>query len=176
VLVGLCLIPAKLARNEQAFVLFAGLKGAVPILLGSLLLAADIPGGHRLYGIVIVVVAFSVIVQGSLVPVVVRALHLPMRILQPQPWSFGVRLAEEPEGVLRLTVAAGSRADGQTVESVAEAASNSKNAADIWVNMLVRDRALVSVRGDTRLTAGDEVLISAEERWHPQLESLFRAI
>jgi cell volume regulation protein A len=176
VLVGLCLIPAKLARNEQAFVLFAGLKGAVPILLGSLLLAADIPGGHRLYGIVIVVVAFSVIVQGSLVPVVVRALHLPMRILQPQPWSFGVRLAEEPEGVLRLTVAAGSRVDGQTVESVAEAASNSKNSADIWVTMLVRDRALVSVRGDTRLTAGDEVLISAEERWHPQLESLFRAI
>ena len=176
VLVGLCLIPAKLARNEQAFVLFAGLKGAVPILLGSLLLAADIPGGHRLYGIVIVVVAFSVIVQGSLVPVVVRALHLPMQILQPQPWSFGVRLAEEPEGVLRLTVAAGSRADGQTVASVAEAASNSKNAADIWVTMLVRDRALVSVRGDTRLTAGDEVLISAEERWHPQLESLFRAI
>jgi cell volume regulation protein A len=99
-----------------------------------------------------------------------------MRILQPQPWSFGVRLAEEPEGVLRLTVAAGSRVDGQTVESVAEAASNSKNSADIWVTMLVRDRALVSVRGDTRLTAGDEVLISAEERWHPQLESLFRAI
>src|SRR5665811_2336616 len=144
-LLGLCLIPAKLRRGELAFVLFAGLKGAVPILLGSLLLAANIPGADRLYGIVIVVVAFSVIVQGSLVPTVVRALHLPMRVLQPQPWSFGVRLAEEPEGVLRLTVAAGSRADGQTVESVAEAASNSKNAADIWVTMLVRGRALVSV-------------------------------
>ena len=62
------------------------------------------------------------------------------------------------------------------VSCLAEAASNSKNSADIWVTMLVRDRALVSVRGDTRLTAGDEVLISAEERWHPQLESLFRAI
>jgi len=58
-LVGMCLMPAKLHRNEQAFVLFAGLKGAVPILLGSLLLAANVPGAHRLYGIVIVVVAFS---------------------------------------------------------------------------------------------------------------------
>src|SRR5450631_502976 len=174
-LVGLCLIPAKLARNEQAFVLFAGLKGAVPILLGSLLLAANIPGADRLYGIIIVVVAFSVVVQGSLVPTVVRALHLPMRILEPQPWSFGVRLAEEPEGVLRLTVAPGSPADGKTVEDVAEAAGDAENVADIWVNVLVRRRALVSVRGDTRLAAGDEVLISAEERWHPQLESLFRA-
>ena len=175
VLVGLCLIPAKLAGNEQAFVLFAGLKGAVPILLGGLLLAADIPGADRLYGIVIVVVAFSVIVQGSLVPVFVRALHLPMRILQPQPWSFGVRLAEEPVGVLRLTVAAGSRAIGQTVEDIAETAGDYEDEADIWVNMLVRGRALVSVRGETRLQVGDEVLVSAEERWHPLLEDLFRA-
>jgi cell volume regulation protein A len=175
VLVGLCLIPAKLARNEAAFVLFAGLKGAVPILLGSLLLAANIPGADRLYGIVIVVVAFSVLVQGGLVPSVVRALHLPMRILQPQPWSFGVRLAEEPVGVLRLRVAAGSRAAGQTVEDIAEAASDCEDTADVWVNMLVRGRALVSVRGGTRLQVGDEVLVSAEERWHPHLEDLFRA-
>jgi cell volume regulation protein A len=174
-LVGLCLIPARLRRNEQAFVLFAGLKGAVPILLGSLILAANIPGADRLYGIIIVVVAFSVVVQGSLVPTVVRALHLPMRVLEPQPWSFGVRLAEEPEGVLRLTVAPGSPAEGKTVEAVAEAAGDSEDPADIWVNVLVRRRALVSVRGDTRLAAGDEVLISAEERWHPQLETLFRA-
>jgi cell volume regulation protein A len=174
-LVGLCLIPAKLQRNEQAFVLFAGLKGAVPILLGSLLLDANIQGAHRLYGIIIVVVAFSVLVQGSLVPTVARALHLPMRVLEPQPWSFGVRLAEEPEGVLRLTVAPGSPADGQTVEHVADAVADSEDAADVWVNMLVRGRALVSVRGDTRLEAGDEVLISAEERWHPHLQSLFHA-
>jgi len=100
------------------------LKGAVPILLGSLLLAANVPGAQRLYGIIIVVVVFSVLVQGSLVPTVVRALHLPMRIVAPQPWSFGVRLAEEPEGVLRLTVGAGSRADGATVEHVADAVTD----------------------------------------------------
>jgi len=173
-LVGLCLMPAKLHRNERAFVLFAGLKGAVPILLGSLLLNANIQGAHRLYGIIIVVVAFSVLVQGSLVPTVARALRLPMRILEPQPWSLGVRLAEEPEGVLRLTVAAGSRADGQTVDDLANAATDSGEAGGIWVNMLVRGRALVSVRGDTRLKAGDEVLVSADERWHPHLEDLFR--
>jgi len=174
-LVGMCLMPANLHRNEQAFVLFAGLKGAVPILLGSLLLAANVPGAHRLYGIVIVVVAFSVLVQGSLVPTVARALHLPMRIVEPQPWSLGVRLAEEPEGVLRLTVGAGSLADGQTIDEIADAATDSGDTVDVWVNMLVRRHALVSVRGDTRLEAGDEVLVSADERWHPHLEDLFRA-
>ena len=38
VFTGLCLLPARLHSNEMAFVLFAGLKGAVPILLGELLL------------------------------------------------------------------------------------------------------------------------------------------
>ena len=37
-LVGLTLLPARLASNERNFVLFAGLKGAVPILLGIFVL------------------------------------------------------------------------------------------------------------------------------------------
>jgi potassium/hydrogen antiporter len=72
VLVGLCLIPARLHGNERNFVLFAGLKGAVPILLGSFLVAAHVPESGRLYGIIAVVVVFSVVVQGSLVPAAAR--------------------------------------------------------------------------------------------------------
>jgi potassium/hydrogen antiporter len=174
-LVGVCLLPARLRRNEQVFVLFAGLKGAVPILLGSLLLAADVPSAHRLYGIVIVVVVFSVVVQGSLVPTVAQALRLPMRRVESQPWSLGVRLAEEPEGVLRLTVAKGSLAEGRTVDDVADRACGPGQSDDVWVNMLVRNRALVSVRGDTQLEAGDEVLVTADDRWQPRLEDLFRS-
>jgi len=77
--------------------------------------------------------------------------------------------------VLRLTVGAGSLADGQTIDEIADAATDSGDTVDVWVNMLVRRHALVSVRGDTRLEAGDEVLVSADERWHPHLEDLFRA-
>jgi cell volume regulation protein A len=83
VLVGLCLLPARLGHNERAFVLFAGLKGAVPILLGSYVLAEQLPEAERVYGIIIVVVAFSVIVQGSLVPTVARLLRVPMRTVEP---------------------------------------------------------------------------------------------
>jgi len=172
-LVGLCLLPARLERNEQAFVLFAGLKGAVPILLGSFLLAAGIPGAERVYGIVIVVVAFSVLVQGSLVTTVARTLHLPMRSVQPQPWSLGVRLAEEPDGLLRLIVEEGSAADGRTVDQVADTASDPGHADDIWFSMLVRDQAIVAARGNTQLKAGDEVLVTADNRWHGRLKELF---
>lgn len=173
VLVGLCLIPAKLRRNEQAFVLFAGLKGAVPILLGSLILAAHVPGAERVYGIIIVVVAFSVLVQGSLVTTVARALRLPMRTVEPQPWALGVRLAEEPEGVLRVTVAEGSAAAGHTLDEVVDSAVEVEHADEVWVTMLVRDRALVAPRGSTVLQAGDELLMNADDQLHPRLRTLF---
>jgi cell volume regulation protein A len=68
------LLPARLTRAERGFVLFAGLKGAVPLLLGTALL--PLPDGERLYGLVVVVVLVSVCVQGALVPAVSRRLGL----------------------------------------------------------------------------------------------------
>ena len=143
-LVGLCLIPVRLHRREKAFILFAGLKGAVPILLASYLLAANVPQGARLYGIVVVVVVFSVLVQGSLVPTVARALRLPMRTVQPEPWALGIRLRAEPEGFHRFTIAPGSPADGRTVEDLADLP------VDVWVSFVVRDHQLLTVRGRHR--------------------------
>jgi cell volume regulation protein A len=66
-LVGACLARVALSARERAFVLWAGLKGAVPILLGVLMVAEPVPDADRLYGVVVVVVLFSVLVQGSTV-------------------------------------------------------------------------------------------------------------
>ncbi|MCV7014361.1 cation:proton antiporter [Mycolicibacterium madagascariense] len=165
--VGICLIPVRLRRNERAFILFAGLKGAVPILLGELLRTAGVPQAERLYGIVVVVVTFSVLVQGGSVPMVARLLRLPMRTTEPEPWAVGVRLRDEPHGVQRLTVAAGSAADGMTVESLGDVAG------DVWVSIVVRASGLVPVRADTELQAGDVVVILAESEHSARLNQLF---
>jgi len=77
ILVGLCLLPARLDRNELAFVLFAGLKGAVPLLLGQMIVGKHVADAPRLYGIVVIVVVFSVLVQGTLTPKAVTVLNLP---------------------------------------------------------------------------------------------------
>jgi cell volume regulation protein A len=73
-----CLAPASLGRNERAFVAFAGLKGAVPILLGLSLFDAGVADPGRLYGIVVVVVVFSVVVQGGLTGTALRVLRVPV--------------------------------------------------------------------------------------------------
>jgi cell volume regulation protein A len=167
VLVGLCLIPARLVSNERNFVLFAGLKGAVLILLGGYLLGARVPGAARLYGIVIIVVVFSVVIQGGLVPTVAGLLHLPMHIVELEPWALGMRLRDEPDGVHRLTVGAGSVADGRTLADLGALP------ADAWITPLVRDGQLLAVRGDTRLQAGDAVTILADTDLHQQLSATF---
>jgi cell volume regulation protein A len=79
VLVGLLMVPIRLTRGERLFVLWSGLKGAVPILLGTYILSAAVPNAERLYQIVVVVVAFSVIVQGGLVPAIAARAGVPMR-------------------------------------------------------------------------------------------------
>jgi cell volume regulation protein A len=166
-LVGLCLIPARLTRNERAFVLFAGLKGAVPILLGSFILAAHVADAERLYGIVVVVVMFSVAVQGSLVPSVARLLRLPTRAVPTEPWSLGVRLREEPENAHRLTITAGAPADGRRIEELHALP------ADAWISLVVRDTKLLPIRGDSELRAGDEVLLLAHTGLRDELEATF---
>ncbi len=169
VLVRLCLIPARLQRNERTFVLFAGLKGAVPILLGELLRAAHAPDAERLYGIVVVVVIFSVGVQGSLVPTVARRLGLPMRTVTPEPWAIGVRLRDEPEGTHDVSVAANSAVEGKTVREVAELAGA------IWISIIVRDSQLVPVTPETKLLVGDHVVIMSDSDFSNSVPDLFTA-
>jgi potassium/hydrogen antiporter len=155
--VGLCLLPTRLERGERAFILFAGLRGAVPILLGLLLLTADVPDAERLYGIVVIVVIFSVVVQGSLVPTVARRLGVPMQPIIPEPWTLGVRLQAEPESTYQVAIAPGSVVDGRTIEELANLVGN------VWVSMVVREGVLLPARGDTRLRAGDLVTLLIDE-------------
>ncbi|HET7173690.1 MAG TPA: cation:proton antiporter [Nocardioidaceae bacterium] len=155
VLVGLVLLPIRLRIGERAFVLLAGLKGAVPILLGTFALGAGVPEAARIYRIIFVVVLVSVVLQGGLAPTMARLLHVPMREVEPAPWALGMRFREQPQGLQRYVIRAGARADGSTI-------------ADLpiedraWISMVSRSGELLQVRGDTTLHAGDEVLVLAD--------------
>jgi cell volume regulation protein A len=155
VLVGLLLVPIRLRPGERVFVLWAGLKGAVPVLLGTFAFTSGIPGAQRIYEIVFVVVTFSVVVQGGLAPAVAKWAHVPMRSSELEPWALGMRFREEPTGLHRYRVAAGSAADGRAIGDL----SIGEN---LWISMINRDGRLVRVGSDTVLRAGDEVLALAD--------------
>ncbi|MGH3444044.1 MAG: potassium/proton antiporter [Nocardioidaceae bacterium] len=154
--VGLVLAPIRLRRGERAFVLAAGLKGAVPILLGTYVLAEGVAGAQHIYAVIFVVVLVSVVLQGGLVPLLARWWGVPMRVVEPEPWALGMRFRDEPQGLHRYVVSSGSSADGTSIGDL-------PLAEDVWISMVSRGGRLVQVRGTTTLQAGDEVLVLAED-------------
>jgi cell volume regulation protein A len=78
-----------------------------------------------------------------------------MRTIEPRPWSIDVRFADEPEGLSRHVVAAGSPADGHTVAEVS-------TGDDDWISLISRAGRNVPVRNTTRLRAGDVVLTQVD--------------
>jgi cell volume regulation protein A len=165
-LAGALLWPVRLRPRERLFVLWAGLKGAVPIVLGVFIVQAGVTGATRIYGIIFVVVAFSVIVQGGTVPAAARRLKIPLRTVEPEPWSFGIRFQAEPEGLHRCTVTAGSAADGTAIGDL-------PIAEDAWISLVIRGGRLVPAHASTVLQAGDEIVVLAPAEQAAQLNELF---
>ncbi|MDT5037305.1 MAG: potassium/hydrogen antiporter [Micromonosporaceae bacterium] len=166
VVVGLLLIPVRLTRGERLLVMWSGLKGAVPILLGVFILADRGPDATRLYRLIFVVVAFSVFVQGGLLPLVARRSGVSFRAVEPEPWSLGVRLRQEPEGVRRFVVAAGSPAAGSAIGDL-------PLGEGAWISLATRDGRLLAPNADTELRAGDEVLILVAPADEADLDAIF---
>ena len=166
--VGAVTLPIRLRRGERLFLLWTGLKGAVPVLLGTFIVGSGIAGASRAYEIIFVVVAFSVVVQGGFVPELARRLNVPLRTIDPEPWSLGVRFREEPEGVHRFRVARGAPAAGTSIEDL-------PCGDDAWIIFIIRRGRLVAARAGTRMEAGDEVLLLADPAAVPALRKLFSA-
>jgi cell volume regulation protein A len=166
VLGGLVTLPIRLTVPERVFFLWTGLKGAVPILLGMAIVNSGTPGATRAYQVIFVIVGFSVTIQGGLVPTLAHRLRIPLRTVEPEPWSLGVRFSEEPEGLHRYHVATGAAADGAPVSEL----PCGENA---WLSLVVRDGSLLTVTGDTALRGGDDVLLLADPDETAPLERYF---
>lgn len=142
IVVGPLLLPAKLRNGERLFVMWGGLRGAVPILLGTFALLQGVQDSAHIYEIIFVVVAFSVIVQGTSLPFIAPLLGVPMR-------------DAEARSERRYTVAAGSRADGTSVHALLAGYGS-------WIERAVRDGVELPVRGSLVLQAGDGVWVIAD--------------
>ena len=85
VAVGPLLAPVRLRWGERLFIVWGGLKGAVPIMLGALAVLEGVSEASRVYGIVFIIVLFSVVVQGTSMPFVAKRLRVPMRRVEREP-------------------------------------------------------------------------------------------
>jgi cell volume regulation protein A len=149
------LAPVRLRRGERIFIAWGGLKGAVPILLGALVVLAGLEGANDLYGIVFIVVLFSVIVQGSSVPYAARRLHVPFR-----------RVDHDLAEVLEFVVGDDAYAKGRRIGDL----PLSERA---WVGVLIRDRRPQRLDDRVVLEAGDRLHVYSQPEDAPALRRIF---
>jgi cell volume regulation protein A len=149
------LLPVRLRRGERIFIAWGGLKGAVPILLGALAVLAGLDGADDLYGIVFIVVLFSVIVQGTSVPHVARRLHVPFR-----------RVYHDLAEVLEFVVGDDAYATGRRLGEL----PLSERA---WVGVLIRDGHPHRIDDHVVLEAGDRVHVYSQPEDAPALRRIF---
>ena len=72
----LTLSPFRVRLREQFFLSWAGLRGAVPIVLATIPIVAGVPGSTRLLNLVFVLVVVFTVVQGPTLPWLARRLRL----------------------------------------------------------------------------------------------------
>lgn len=160
----LMLLPVSMRTGERVFLALTGLKGAVPILLGSFLVSGHAAHGRSTYAIVFVVVAVSILLQGTLIPWLARRCGIPLRVAPLRPWPLGVRFRSPPTGVRRYRVQPGAVAEGTRIAELGLP-------RDAWVALVIRGGALLPLSLDTRLRAEDEVVLVTD----PQSEEPDRA-
>lgn len=76
VAVWLSLPGARFGRNEKAFIAWVGLRGAIPIVLATFPLLAGVESAQKIFNVTFFVVLFSVLVQGTTLPLAARLLRV----------------------------------------------------------------------------------------------------
>lgn len=167
--VALSLVWFRFPWGQQAFVSWAGLRGAVPIVLATFPLTLDVPGATRIFDTVFVLVVVFTLVQGWSLPWVARRLRIAAPVTPRDVDVESAPLEELDADLLQLTVPPGSRLHGVYLPEL-------RLPEDAAVVLVVRDGRSFVPDEFTRLACGDQALLVAARRSRAQAERRLRAV
>jgi len=165
----LCLFPFRFSWSEQLFVAWVGLRGAVPIFLGTLPVLAGVEGAHGYFQVAYVVVLTSLIAQGWTVGLAGRSLGVDLPPLPEAPQRADIDLPAEPDKEIAVYTV-------QPASPVAAlAASQLRLPAGTELLSVIRDGGVHRPEALSALAAGDQVLLITSPAQLPVLDHLFGA-
>ncbi|TXS57726.1 potassium/proton antiporter [Streptomyces sp. t39] len=163
------LLPFRIPWQEQALMSWAGLRGAVPIILATIPMVSGVPGSDRIFNIVFVLVVVYTLVQGPTLPWLARALRLGA---SSDAADLGVESAplERLRGhLLSVAVPETSRMHGVEVGELRLPAGSA-------VTLVVREEKSFVPLPTTVLRHGDELLVVATDPVRDAAERRLRAV
>ncbi|MBC7270276.1 MAG: potassium/proton antiporter [Streptomyces sp.] len=165
----LCLPPFRVPWREQALMSWAGLRGAVPIILATIPMVNGVEGSRRIFNIVFVLVVVYTLIQGPTLPWLARKLRLGD---SSGAADLGIESAplERLRGhLLSLAIPEGSRMHGVEVAEL-------RLPAGAAVTLVVREGTSFVPLPTTVLRRGDELLVVTTDPTREAAERRLRAV
>ncbi len=164
-----CALPFRLPWLQQAFLSWAGLRGAVPIVLATFPITSGIPGAEQMFALVFVLVVVFTLLQGPSLPWVARWLRVSNsnepRELEVEAAPLGELGAE----LLQVRIPPESKMQGVEVFEL-------RLPQDASVTLVVREGHGFVPAQTTALQAGDELLVVTTEAARDATERRLRAV
>jgi cell volume regulation protein A len=164
-----CFWTSRLSLPEQVFVSWAGLRGAVPIVLTTIPLAEDVPGSERLFDIVFVMVVVYTLLTGPTLPWVAARLGVTVPDETRDIEVEAAPLERIAADLLQIRITDRSRLHGVEVGELRLPQGAS-------VSLLVRDGRTLVPEARTVLRHGDDVLVVAPRRIREATEDRLHAV
>jgi cell volume regulation protein A len=161
VAVAIATLPFAYGARERLILGWAGLRGAVPVVLATFPVIARVPHSLQFFNIVFFAVLVSTVVQGSTFETFARYLRLTTNEpALPRPLSESGTIRRLGAEVLEHTVA--------PEDAIANARVRDLGLPrDAVLSVIVRGDRAIPPRGSTQLRAGDELhLLISEESAH----------
>lgn len=154
---------------QQAFVSWAGLRGAVPIVLATIPLTAGVPDAALVFDTVFVLVVVFTLVQGSSLPWMARRLGIAAPLTPREIEVESAPLEELDAELMQMRVPDGSRLHGVYLPEL-------RLPEDAAVVLIVRDGRSFVPDETTRLMRGDQALLVSARRSRREAERRLRAV
>ncbi|MEU3851921.1 potassium/proton antiporter [Streptomyces sp. NPDC029554] len=164
-----CLTPFRVPWRESALMSWAGLRGAVPIILATIPMVKGVEGSDRIFNIVFVLVVVYTLVQGPTLPWLGRKLRLGDG---SEASDLGIESAplERLRGhLLSVAIPGGSKMHGVEVAEL-------RLPHGAAVTLIVRGGESFVPLPTTILQRGDELLVVATDPVRDAAEKRLRAV
>ncbi|WP_329581880.1 potassium/proton antiporter [Streptomyces sp. NBC_01361] len=166
----LSLLPFRMPWQEKALMSWAGLRGAVPIILATIPMVNGVEDSTRIFNIVFVLVVVYTLVQGPTLPWLARQLRLGSDSASAADLGIESAPLERLRGhLLSVTIPKESRMHGVEVSEL-------RMPPGAAVTLVVREKQSFVPLPTTVLRHGDELLVVATDQVRDAAEARLRAV
>ncbi len=161
--------PFRLPWREQLFLSWAGLRGAVPIVIATIPVTEGLPGATQVVDVVFVLVIVYTLVQAPTLPWVGRRLRVVDSGKAVDVEVETAPLEQLRADLLQVRVSPGSRLHGVYVEEL-------RLPPGAHVTLIVRDGKSVVPGPYTHFVTGDQLLVVATSDVRDRAEARLKAV